>query len=52
MACKNGCSRRNRKNFNENITREDKKMLFSLTNPEVAILMMGVFLFAVLLGFP
>ena len=27
-------------------------MLFSLTNPEVAILMMGVFLFAVLLGFP
>jgi hypothetical protein len=26
---------------------EDKKMLFSLTNPEVAILMMGVFLFAV-----
>ena len=26
-------------------------MLFSLTNPEVAILMMGVFLFAVLLGF-
>ena len=23
---------------------EDKKMLFSLTNPEVAILMMGVFL--------
>lgn len=31
---------------------EDKKMLFSLTNPEVAILMMGIFLFAVLLGFP
>ena len=29
-----------------------KKMLFSLTNPEVAILMMGIFLFAVLLGFP
>jgi len=27
-------------------------MLFSLTNPEVAILMMGVFLLAVLLGFP
>ena len=27
-------------------------MLFSLTNPEVAIMMMGVFLFAVLLGFP
>ena len=27
-------------------------MLFSLTNPEIAILMMGVFLFAVLLGFP
>ena len=27
-------------------------MLFSLTNPEVAILMMGVFLFTVLLGFP
>ena len=27
-------------------------MLFSLTNPEVAILMMGIFLFAVLLGFP
>ena len=27
-------------------------MLFSLTNPEVAILMMGVFLFSVLLGFP
>ncbi len=27
-------------------------MLFSLTNPEVAILMMGMFLFAVLLGFP
>ena len=27
-------------------------MLFSLTNPEVAILMMGLFLFAVLLGFP
>ena len=25
-------------------------MLFSLTNPEVAILMMGLFLFAVLLG--
>jgi tripartite ATP-independent transporter DctM subunit len=29
-----------------------KIMLFSLTNPEVAILMMGIFLFAVLLGFP
>ena len=27
-------------------------MLFGLTNPEVAILMMGVFLFSVLLGFP
>ncbi len=27
-------------------------MLFSLTNPEIAIMMMGVFLFAVLLGFP
>ena len=27
-------------------------MLFSLTNPEVAIMMMGIFLFAVLLGFP
>ena len=27
-------------------------MLFSLTNPEVAIFMMGIFLFAVLLGFP
>ena len=27
-------------------------MLFSLTNPEVAIMMMGLFLFAVLLGFP
>ena len=27
-------------------------MLISLTNPEVAILMMGIFLFAVLLGFP
>ena len=27
-------------------------MLFSLTNPEVAILMMGIFLFVVLLGFP
>ena len=27
-------------------------MLFSLTNPEVAILMMTIFLFAVLLGFP
>ena len=27
-------------------------MLFSLTNPEVAILMMGIFLFAVLLGLP
>ena len=26
-------------------------MLFSLTNPEIAILMMGIFLFAVLLGF-
>ncbi|MDC0439295.1 TRAP transporter large permease subunit [Candidatus Pelagibacter sp.] len=31
---------------------EDKKMLFSLTNPEIAIFMMGIFLFAVLLGFP
>ena len=27
-------------------------MLFNLTNPEVAILMMAIFLFAVLLGFP
>jgi len=27
-------------------------MLFSLTNPEIAILMMGLFLFVVLLGFP
>ena len=27
-------------------------MLFSLTNPEIAILMMGIFLFTVLLGFP
>ncbi len=27
-------------------------MLFSLTNPEIAILMMSIFLFAVLLGFP
>ena len=27
-------------------------MFFSLTNPEVAILMMAIFLFAVLLGFP
>ena len=27
-------------------------MLFSLTNPEIAIMMMAVFLFAVLLGFP
>ncbi|MFL2887728.1 MAG: C4-dicarboxylate ABC transporter [Pelagibacterales bacterium MED-G40] len=27
-------------------------MLFSLTNPEVAILMMAIFLFTVLLGFP
>ena len=27
-------------------------MLFSLTNPEIAIMMMGIFLFAVLLGFP
>ena len=27
-------------------------MLFSLTNPEIAIMMMGLFLFAVLLGFP
>ena len=27
-------------------------MLFELTNPEIAILMMGLFLFAVLLGFP
>ena len=26
--------------------------LFTLTNPEIAILMMGIFLFAVLLGFP
>ena len=26
--------------------------MFGLTNPEVAILMMGVFLFSVLLGFP
>jgi len=26
--------------------------LFTLTNPEVAILMMGIFLIAVLLGFP
>ena len=31
---------------------EDQKMLFSLTNPEIAILMMVIFLFAVLLGFP
>ena len=29
-----------------------KQMLFSLTNPEIAIFMMGLFLFAVLLGFP
>ena len=27
-------------------------MLFELTNPEIAIFMMGLFLFAVLLGFP
>ena len=27
-------------------------MLFELTNPEIAIMMMGLFLFAVLLGFP
>jgi len=27
-------------------------MFFELTNPEIAILMMGLFLFAVLLGFP
>ena len=27
-------------------------MLFSLTNPEIAIFMMTIFLFAVLLGFP
>ena len=27
-------------------------MLFSLTNPEIAILMMAIFLFAVFLGFP
>ena len=27
-------------------------MLFSLTNPEIAIMMMGIFLLAVLLGFP
>ena len=27
-------------------------MLFDLTNPEIAIFMMGLFLFAVLLGFP
>ena len=27
-------------------------MLFSLTNPEIAILMMAIFLFTVLLGFP
>ena len=27
-------------------------MLFSLTNPEIAIFMMCLFLFAVLLGFP
>ena len=27
-------------------------MLFSLTNPEIAILMMVIFLFAVFLGFP
>ena len=27
-------------------------MLFNLTNPEIAILMMGIFLFTVLLGFP
>ena len=27
-------------------------MLFNLTNPEIAIFMMGLFLFAVLLGFP
>jgi hypothetical protein len=52
MACKNGCSRRDRKILMRTSQEEDKKMLFSLTNPEVAILMMGVFLFAVLLGFP
>ena len=27
-------------------------MLFNLTNPEIAIFMMAIFLFAVLLGFP
>ena len=27
-------------------------MLFSLTNPEIAIMMMAIFFFAVLLGFP
>ena len=27
-------------------------MLFSLTNPQIALLMMGLFLFMVLLGFP
>ena len=27
-------------------------MLFSLTNPEIAIMMMAIFLLAVLLGFP
>jgi TRAP-type mannitol/chloroaromatic compound transport system permease large subunit len=26
--------------------------LFTLTNPEIAIMMMGIFLMAVLLGFP
>ena len=31
---------------------EDQKMLFNLTNPEIAIFMMAIFLFAVLLGFP
>ena len=53
MASKNGCCRRNRKNFNENSARGGSKRCYLvLTNPEVAILMMGVFLFAVLLGFP
>ena len=39
-------------NLEIKIKKKVKKMLFSLTNPEVAILMMGIFLFAVLLGFP
>ena len=39
-------------NLEITIRKKVKKMLFSLTNPEVAILMMGIFLFAVLLGFP